>query len=98
MNKVAQLVKEKLMTSDVKAICSNVKRLAENGAISWEELDDFVKLMKQKEPRIFSKAWFNPSFNKLAWLVRKLFGVNTYWWSKDDDGREQRIKFLEGLN
>lgn len=98
MNKVAKLVKEKLMSSDVNAICHNARALVLTKAISWEELDDFVTLMKQKEPKIFSKAWFNPSFNKIAFLVRKLFGVNTYWRSKDDAGREQRIKFLEGLN
>lgn len=98
MNKVIDLVINRLKSDSVNSICMNARNLWMEKQITTTEYSIFKELIEKKEPKIFSRLWFNQSFNKTAWLVRKLSGASTYWWSNDANGREQKIKFLEGLN
>lgn len=47
---------------------------------------DTMDHLEANEPMIFSWFWWNRSFTGIA-----------YWWTRDEKGHKQRIKFLKHL-
>jgi len=69
-------------------ICNNIVRCYMDDKISLKENTKLSLDLQQRRPSFFSKFYWNKSYHKLG---------NAFWWPINNEGNEQRIKFLKHL-
>lgn len=86
-----QLVLKEQIENPHKSICQNINALYYD--YEWEGINDDERIalhcdFSNNYPSIFSKFWWNEHFTN---------NKANYWWTFDDKGQQQRIKFLQHI-
>jgi len=89
LKELYQLVLEELKNPQYQGICIVINKLHFNNIIQYNETILLETHFKKHKPTIFSKFWWDSSFNK------SLLSHYSYWWAGNKKGKEQRIKFIE---
>lgn len=81
-------LKNSLNTEYSKSICSIITETWHNELISECEFVILLNDLSTRKPNIFSRFWWNKDFNQIR---------DRFWWKLNEEGQQQRIKFLEHI-
>lgn len=73
-----------------KGICLCISSLYSWSTINSKEHDLLLKDFESKKPNIFSKFFWNSSYNHFS-------SLGHYWWTNDNKGNEQRKLFIQHI-
>jgi hypothetical protein len=68
------------------SICMTLKYLFSESEITKEQYKDASKYFQSNKPTIFSKFYWSKAYKGYS-----------YWWTMDNKGKQERIKFIKYL-
>jgi len=82
------LLLEKQITKPT-GICHNITGIHFEDGISFDKMMLLYSDFRKRHPDFLSKFWWNKHFDRKY--------KTGYWWTLDEKGQEQRIKFLQHI-
>ncbi len=78
-------------------ICFAIKNCYNTEKITREEMDFIRKDFMNRQPGIFSREFYHKTYNRVYRMISLKVNLTYYWWSFNDAGYEQRLRFLKKI-